>query len=115
MIATPKERQQQAQERDEFIALLPLRNDFEQTFGTPHGMRVLTFLMERGHLLETTCTGNAWSHFYEGERNFVLKTIGQMIPALLGRVFAEIMRERQAETDREKFRILDKKEEGNGR
>ena len=110
MIQTSKERLQKQDKRQQFSDSMSIRQDFELTFGTPHGKRTLEYLMERGHLLESTCTGNAWSHFYEGERNFVLKTIGSMIPGLLGAVFAEVMSQRQYEVDTARARIIDGEE-----
>lgn len=97
---TPKERLQREREKKEFLASLSLREDYRLTFGTDHGRRVLEDMITRGHMLETTCSGNAWSYFYEGERNWVLR-IMSYIPELVGDVMAFMMARRQVELNRQ--------------
>jgi hypothetical protein len=45
-----------------------LLTDYEMTFQTDHGQRVLHDIMVRGMVFQTTFTGNAWSNFKEGIR-----------------------------------------------
>ena len=97
---TPKERQQKEKEKADFLHSLELRECYRMTFETEHGRRVLEDFIERGHMLETTCSGNAWSYFYEGERNWILR-ITSMIPDLIGRVMSEIMAKRQGDINRQ--------------
>jgi hypothetical protein len=93
---TPKERAQRRHEAQEVIHSLELREAYRMTFDTPHGRTVLRDMILSGHFFETTCTGNAWSHFYEGDRNRILRTMS-FIPGIVGPVLAEIMADRQGE------------------
>jgi hypothetical protein len=102
---TPRERQLREKEKQEFVASLKLREAYRATFNTESGLLVLRDIIERGHMLETTCSGNAWSYFYEGERNFVLR-IGAMIPDLLGLVMQWIMASRQEEVNAQMAEIM---------
>ncbi len=97
-LETPKERLIRERERDEFIAGIGLREDYRRTFDTEHGRRVLADFVLGGHMLETTCSGNAWSYFYEGERNWVHRIAGK-IPDLVGQVIGEILAKQQEEMD----------------
>ena len=49
-----------------------LLSDYEQTFSTDHGQRVLMDIIATGKVFHTTFTGNAWSNFFEGFRAFAL-------------------------------------------
>lgn len=95
-LETPKERLLRERDKQALIDGLALREDYRMTFSTPHGRRVLEDFLLGGHMLETTCSGNAWSYFYEGERNWALKLTAK-IPGLVGEVMAKIMAERQDE------------------
>lgn len=97
---TPKERAQREREKSEFLSSLELRECYRMTFETEHGRRVLEDFIERGHMLETTCSGNAWSYFYEGERNWILR-ITSIIPDLVGQVMAGMMAKRQGDINRQ--------------
>lgn len=99
MLVTPKEREIKDRERQDVIANAARREDFLQTFSTPHGRRVLKYIVETSHMLESTCSGNAWSYFYEGERNWMLR-LTSLIPDLLGEVFAEMMADHKRQMDR---------------
>jgi hypothetical protein len=49
-----------------------LLTDYEMTFGTDHGKRVLHDIIVTGMIFQTTFTGNAWSNFKEGIRYLAL-------------------------------------------
>lgn len=49
--------------------------DYERTFSTDHGQRVLNDIISTGKVFHTTFTGNAWSNFFEGFRSFALYII----------------------------------------
>jgi hypothetical protein len=49
-----------------------LLTDYEMTFKTDHGKRVLRDIMVTGMIFQTTFTGNAWSNFKEGIRYLAL-------------------------------------------
>lgn len=93
---TPRERIQKRLEAREAVHSLELQEAYRLTFETPHGRTVLRDMILSGHFFETTCTGNAWSHFYEGDRNRILRTMS-FIPGIVGPVLAEIMADRQNE------------------
>ena len=52
-----------------------LCTDYELTFGTDHGKRVLMDIIATGKVFHTTFTGNAWSNYFEGFRAFALYII----------------------------------------
>jgi hypothetical protein len=105
MIETQRERVQKAREKREFVSSLQLRKDYEDTFSTPAGRRVLAHHIERGHILDTTCSGNAWSYFYEGEKNFVLAEMA-MVPGLFAEVLMQVLKEKQQAVDAERADLL---------
>ena len=49
-----------------------LLTDYERTFNTDHGKRVLEDIIGMGRVFHTTMTGNAWANYYEGFRSFAL-------------------------------------------
>jgi hypothetical protein len=49
-----------------------LLTDYERTFETEHGQRVLHDIIVTGQVFQTTFTGNAWSNFKEGMRAHAL-------------------------------------------
>jgi hypothetical protein len=52
-----------------------LLSDYERTFGTDYGRRVLMDIIATGKVFHTTFTGNAWANFFEGFRAFALYII----------------------------------------
>jgi hypothetical protein len=50
-------------------------SDFERTFSSDHGRRVLINIMEVGKIGHTTFTGNSWGTFFEGIRSMSLYVI----------------------------------------
>ena len=107
---TPKERAQRDREKADFLSSLELRECYRMTFETEHGRRVLEDFIERGHMLETTCSGNAWAYFYEGERNWTLR-ISSIIPDLVGQVMAGMMAKRQGDINRQIADLANDEEE----
>ena len=95
-LETPKERAQKELERQELLASVVLRDAYRKTFDTEYGRLVLEDFIVKGHMLETTCSGNAWSYFYEGERNWNLRMMA-LIPDLFGEVVSDILSRRQGE------------------
>ena len=49
-----------------------LTHDYERTFSTPHGQRVLLDIIVKGRIYETTFTGNSKGMFFEGQREMAL-------------------------------------------
>ena len=49
-----------------------LLTDYERTFETEYGKRVLEDIIKTGRVFHTTMTGNAWANYYEGFRSFAL-------------------------------------------
>jgi hypothetical protein len=64
-------RQQAAEEKNKVFDDALVR-DYEMTFSTPHGQRVMLDILMRGHLYETTFTGNSRGMFLEGQRDMAL-------------------------------------------
>ena len=52
-----------------------LISDYERTFSSDYGKRVLHDIIATGKVFHTTFTGNAWSNYYEGFRSFALYII----------------------------------------
>jgi hypothetical protein len=52
-----------------------LLTDYERTFETDYGKRVLIDIIKTGKVFHTTFTGNAWANFFEGFRAFALYII----------------------------------------
>ena len=52
------------------------KTDFDLTFGSPHGKRVLAVLAEFCHLTTTTMVDGAASAELEGRRQVILKIMG---------------------------------------
>lgn len=97
---TPREKAQKHREKEELLSSMQLRADYQECFDTPAGRRVLEDFVTRGHMLETTCSGNAWSYFYEGERNTVLRMMA-LIPDLVGETIRKMMSEKQTEISKQ--------------
>jgi hypothetical protein len=49
-----------------------LISDYERTFSTDYGQRVLMDIIATGRIFHTTMTGNAWGTYLEGFRSFAL-------------------------------------------
>jgi hypothetical protein len=49
--------------------------DYEITFSSDHGKRVLNDIVATGKVFHTTFTGNAWANYFEGFRSFALYII----------------------------------------
>lgn len=103
---TSRERAQRRREATDTVASEQLLEDYRMTFSTPHGRRVFADIIETGHQLSSTFTGNSWGYFYEGERNWVLRFMGR-IPGLAGEILAEILAKKQLEMDRQRNEVID--------
>lgn len=79
---------------------LELREAYRLTYDTESGRRVLEDMLIKGHMFDTTCSGNAWSYFYEGERNALVLRLMAYIPELVGEAVTRIMQARQADLDK---------------
>lgn len=97
---TNRERAQREKEKQEFVASLALREAYRVTFDTPAGRTVLEDMLIKGHALDTTCSGNAWSYFYEGERNALVLRVAAYIPELVGQALTRILAARQTEINK---------------
>ena len=102
---TPKEKSQREEELRQEITTLERRSDYIETYGTETGRKVLRDMIRRGHMLETSYTRNADTYFYEGERNFVLRTMA-LIPGIFGEVLRDILQEQELEVSVRQAQIL---------
>ena len=102
---TPREQEQAKRERDEFLKNVPIRHAFQKVFDTDAGRLVVGWLMDQGHYFGTSYTRNADTHFFEGERNLVLK-IESLIPGLFGEVKMERGRRNQDALEEEERRLM---------
>ena len=71
--------------RDTVEDYLAKKRDYESTFGTPEGRRVLLDLLTRASFFRTNGTGNSKQYTLEGQREFVLG-FQAFIPAIMGQV-----------------------------
>lgn len=55
-----------------------LLEDYQKTFSTPHGLRVLVDILDMTHMFSLSMTGNSMTYFNEGERHIGFK-IGKML------------------------------------
>lgn len=63
------------------------KEDLRRVLSTPEGKRVIWWLLGRTHIFSSTFTGNAQSHFLEGERNIGLilfRAVLEVDPKLMG-------------------------------
>lgn len=56
--------------------------DIKTVLKTPAGLRLFKRLMEKGHIFNTTFTGNSQTYFLEGHRNFALLLFNDVCEAI---------------------------------
>lgn len=56
-------------------------NDIKFILSTPQGLRFFQRFCEDGHIFKTSMTGNSYTYFNEGERNFALRYFGDIVEA----------------------------------
>ena len=74
-------------DRESVDEYLSKKRDYEITFGTPEGKRVLLDMLHRASFFKTNGTGNSKQYTLEGQREFVLG-FQAFIPGIMGEVIA---------------------------
>jgi hypothetical protein len=65
--------------------------DVKFIINTPQGIRFFKRMMVKGHMFQTTFTGNSQAFFLEGHRNFMLEYFGDVCEACPEKI-AELLR-----------------------
>lgn len=60
--------------------------DIKDILSRPSGVRFFRRMMRKGHMFQTTFTGNSQSFFLEGHRNFMLEYFGDVCEAVPNKI-----------------------------
>ena len=68
-----------------------LLHDFERTFSTDYGMRVLFYLLDRGLYHRTAFTGNSQTYWRCGVQDYVREVIADNVQAANKDVYLKVL------------------------
>jgi len=77
----------------EEIKRLERLDDLKKILSTPEGVRFFKRFFDEGQMFSTSMTGNSWTFFKEGQRNFVLSFFKDICHAAPEKIPELIVRE----------------------
>ena len=81
-------------EKELELARLQLDADIKDIMGTPAGVRFMRWIILEGGIFSTSMTGNSWTYFNEGARNFANKIFAKICDIAPEKVKSIILNEK---------------------
>ena len=70
-----------------------LQKDFADTFSTPHGERILKYILENGKIFSSVFTGNSKTYYLAGVQDFIRNIVVKELLAVIPDTYFKVMKQ----------------------